>query len=60
MVTKRKPWTTEERHILKKYYGAESLTEVLARLPDRTAQAVYKQVQYLRERGWTFNRNINE
>lgn len=52
----KKHWTTEERHILKKYYGLESMDALLLRLPGRSEQSIYSQVFYLRKRGWTFNK----
>ncbi len=58
--TKKKPWTQEERYALKKYYGLETLDELMLRLPGRTAKSIYNQVHYLRKRQWTFNRKINE
>ena len=51
---KRKNWTSKERRVLKKYYKAISMEELLKMLPNRTEQAIYNQVNYLRNRGWTF------
>ena len=57
----RKQWTTEERHLLKKYYNKISLSDLLDKLPSRSRSSVYSQVNYLKKRGWTFNpRKINE
>lgn len=49
-------WTDNERQILRKYYNVLSIEELLLKLPRRTENSIYKQVQYLRKRGWTFER----
>lgn len=54
---KKKPWTQEERYILKRQYGLIPFEELLKLLPGRTEQSVYAQVYYLRKRGWTFNKD---
>ncbi len=50
----KKPWTHEERTILKKYYSFISKEELLEKLPGRTLTSIYSQVHYLEKRGWTF------
>ncbi len=50
-----KQWTKEERNILKAEYNITPLEELAAKL-DRSPAALYKQVYYLRKKGWTFNR----
>ena len=56
IVYKKKPWTMDERYILKKHYGLVSMEELLALLPGRTESAIYAQVHTLRKRRWTFNK----
>lgn len=46
----------KERSILSKYYYKMPLEEVQALLPNRTPNAIRKQVLYLRKRGWPFKR----
>jgi len=50
----RKTWTDKERQILKDYYGKISLGDLQVKLPGRNPNQIYKQVSYLRKRGWTF------
>lgn len=52
---KKVQWTHEERQLLKDNYGHESMSRLIELLPGRTENSIYKQVQYLRKRGWTFN-----
>jgi len=54
MYSMRKTWTDKERQILKDYYGKISLVDLQAKLPNRNPNQIYKQVSYLRKRGWTF------
>ena len=49
-----RPWTYEERVILKKNYFLVPLTELIKQLPGRTESSVYSQVYYLKKRGWRF------
>jgi|7_EtaG_2_1085326.scaffolds.fasta_scaffold192264_1 hypothetical protein len=51
---KKRPWTVEEKQILKDNYGVLPLKDLLELLPSRTENSIYKQVSYLRQRGWTF------
>ena len=44
----------KEKQTLKKYYGVLPLKDLLPMLPGRTENSIYKQVSYLRQRGWTF------
>ena len=46
----------KERSILSKYYYLKSIEEILLLLPERTPNAIRKQVLYLRKRGWPFKR----
>ena len=43
-------WTTDERNILKKYYGDWDKLEEL--LPGRSKASIRSQAHYLRERQW--------
>jgi hypothetical protein len=54
MQYKKRPWTDEERYILKKYYKLKPMKELLVLLPGRTEKAIHNQVSYLRKRKWTF------
>jgi len=49
-------WTEKERNTLRTYYGTISMEELLEKLPGRNANSIYKQVNYLRKRGWTFGK----
>jgi len=51
---KKRPWTVKEKQTLKKYYGVLPLKDLVELLPGRTENSIYKQVSYLRQRGWTF------
>jgi hypothetical protein len=51
---KKRPWTVEEKQTLKDHYGVLSLKDLVGLLPGRTENSIYKQVSYLRQRGWTF------
>tara|TARA_B110000014_G_scaffold207981_1_gene159085 strand:- start:2958 stop:3143 length:186 start_codon:yes stop_codon:yes gene_type:complete len=53
---KKKPWSMKEKGILAKYYYTCPKQEVYLLLPDRTPNAIAKQVLYLRKRGWPFKR----
>jgi len=44
----------KEKQTLKRYYGVLSIEDLLELLPGRTQNSIYKQVSYLRQRGWTF------
>jgi len=50
---KKKPWTTKEREVLRRYYKKIPMEDLLAKLPDRNPNSIYKQVLYLRKRGWS-------
>lgn len=52
----KRPWTYEERVILKNNYLVISLDELLKMLPGRTETSIYSQVYYLRKRGWRFSK----
>jgi hypothetical protein len=51
---KKQPWTLKEKQILKRYYGVLPIDYVRSMLPGRTENSIYKQVSYLRQRGWAF------
>ena len=51
---KKRPWTVQEKQTLKNNYGVLSLKDLVNLLPGRTENSIYKQVSYLRQRGWTF------
>lgn len=51
---KKQPWTLKEKQILKWYYGVLSIDDLCDLLPGRTQNSIYKQVSYLRQRGWAF------
>lgn len=50
-----RPWTYEERVILKRNYLVIPFKELLTLLPNRSESSVYSQVYYLRKRGWRFS-----
>lgn len=52
----KKPWTQDERNILRIHYYVETNEKLLERLPGRTMNSIRKQVSYLRKRGWCFIR----
>ena len=51
---KKRPWTVKEKQILKNNYGVLPLKDLIELLPGRNENSIYKQVSYLRKRGWTF------
>jgi len=52
----KRPWSKKERLFLTRTYYTLPKEEVYALLPERTPNAIAKQVLYLKKRGWTFNR----
>jgi len=52
----KKPWSKKERTVLSNYYYTLPKEAVWEMLPDRTPNAITKQVLYLRKRGWHFKR----
>ena len=52
----KKPWTQDERNILRNQYYCKTEEELLQLLPGRTMNSIRKQVSYLRKRGWCFIR----
>ena len=52
----KRPWSKEERTVLSQYYYLKSIEEIQLLLPERTPNAIRKQVLYLRKRGWPFKR----
>jgi hypothetical protein len=52
----KKPWSRKERLVLARAYYILPKQEVYALLPERTPNAIAKQVLYLRKRGWPFKR----
>ena len=53
---KKKPWSHDERNLLKLHYYFKNEEELLQMFPDRTINSIRKQVVYLKKRGWTFIR----
>lgn len=52
-------WTTKERQLLKDKYNTIP-AEQLSALMGRSLSSITSQVNYLRKRGWTFNRRKDE
>ena len=52
-MTKR--WTDKERRYLKTNYNSLPMTDLVLEL-GRSSSSIRSQVDYLRKRGWTFNR----
>ena len=52
----KKPWTMNERNLLRNYYYIKNEEELLEMFPGRTLNSIRKQVSYLRKRGWCFIR----
>ncbi len=52
----KKPWTMNERNLLRNHYYSKDDKELLEMLPGRTLNSIRKQVSYLRKRGWCFIR----
>ena len=52
-MTKR--WTDKERAYLKENYNELPMNIIVEHL-ERTATSIRSQIDYLRKRGWTFNR----
>jgi len=52
----KKPWTHDERNLLRNYYHCKTQEELLEMFPDRTWNSIRKQVSYLKKRGWCFIR----
>jgi len=51
----KKPWTQDERQLLRDNYGRVTMKTMLDLLPGRSENSIRKQVHYLRKRGWSFN-----
>jgi len=54
----RRPWTHEERKLLREHYYTLSRDALVELFPDRTINSITKQVSYLKKRGWTFNKEL--
>jgi hypothetical protein len=50
----KRPWTSDERNLLKNKYYTSSMEELEQLFPDRSYNSIVKQVSYLKKRGWTF------
>ena len=50
-----KRWTDKERQYLKTNYNSLPMSIIASQL-DRTGSSIRSQIDYLRKRGWTFNR----
>ncbi len=55
---KKGRWTTKERQLLKDNYNLLTIDELSTKLM-RTNSSITSQVNYLRKRGWTFNRRTD-
>ena len=53
-IYKKKPWTRVEKVILVSNYYMIPKADTYALLPNRTPNAITKQVLYLRSKGWPF------
>jgi len=58
MLLRRGTWTTKEKQKLKDLYNTIPLDELSIKMA-RSQGAITSQVNYLRKRGWTFNRRKN-
>jgi hypothetical protein len=52
----KRPWTHEERNLLRLNYHFKTEEELLELFPGRSINAIRKQVVYLKKRGWAFIR----
>ena len=52
----KKPWTHDERNLLRNQYYFKNEEELLELFPGRSMNSIRKQVSYLRQRGWCFIR----
>ena len=52
----KRPWTHDERNLLRNHYHCKTEEELLEMFPDRTWNSIRKQVSYLKKRGWCFIR----
>lgn len=52
----KKPWTQDERNLLRNQYYFKNEDELLEMFPGRSMNSIRKQVSYLRKRGWCFIR----
>ena len=50
-----KRWTDKERNYLKENYNITPMSIIVGQL-GRPATSIRSQIDYLRKRGWTFNR----
>lgn len=55
----KRPWTMDERNLLRKYYYVSNTEELLKMFPDRSMNSITKQVNYLKKRGWSFFKTEN-
>ena len=51
----KKPWSMRERVLLTKVYTSSNEEQLAKYFPDRTYNAVRKQVSLMRKKGWTFD-----
>jgi biotin operon repressor len=58
-IMKMKMWTMKEKELLKKHYKQVSMEELLTLLPGRTENSIYKQVNYLRKKGWIIRKRTD-
>jgi hypothetical protein len=50
----KQPWTELERKTLAVFYYHESIDDLMERIPNRSENAIRKQVMYLKKRGYRF------
>ena len=53
---KKRPWTHDERTLLRSTYHIVDKEVLQNQFPDRTMNSIRKQVHYLKKRGWTFDK----
>ena len=52
----KRPWTQDERVLLRKVYHKSNKAELAELFPDRPYNACVKQAQYLRGKRWPFRK----
>ena len=56
----KKPWSTSDRKLLAEKYYILPKEEVYGLFPERTPNAIRKQVLYLKARGWHFKYDLEK
>ena len=54
----KRPWSRNERELLRKVYYFSNEKELQAHFPDRSYNACVKQAKYLQDRGWVFRKKL--